>query len=101
MTALVKYDTWYDHASCKDYDHTVFFPEIKRGHPRGTSVKEAKNICAKCPVSHECFTTAFQNNEEYGIWAGVFFNRTAKTNKARNEERIKKDYIKFLKWKVR
>lgn len=30
----------------------------------------ARAVCARCPVSRDCFISSFQNDERHGIWAG-------------------------------
>lgn len=100
MTVLTNGDDWYDHASCRQYSHKLFFPEVGRGNSTGKAFKKARSICATCPVSSMCFTTALKNNEEYGIWGGVNFSRKCVGSAKQNIERIKKDYIAFIKWKI-
>ena len=41
---------WRDQAACKGMNPTVFFPE--RNNPN--AVKQAKTVCARCPVSTQC-----------------------------------------------
>ena len=52
-------------ALCAETDPEAFFPE------KGESTREAKNICAKCPLLDTCLQYAFDNGEQYGIWGGM------------------------------
>jgi WhiB family redox-sensing transcriptional regulator len=55
---------WHTHARCKGQQH-LFFNEAS-----ASAVKQAKQICAMCPVRRPCLTFATAN-EEYGVWAGT------------------------------
>ncbi len=56
---------WHKHGACRGSDPNLFFPE------RGESVKEAKAVCARCPVRPECLEYALANQEKFGIWGGL------------------------------
>lgn len=56
---------WQFHAACLGSDPDLFFPE------RGESTKEAKAICATCPVKAECMEYATSGVEKFGIWGGT------------------------------
>jgi WhiB family redox-sensing transcriptional regulator len=56
---------WQDQASCLGMDPDLFFPE------RGASTREAKAICAACPVRVDCLEYALANAEKFGIWGGL------------------------------
>ena len=56
---------WRDQAACKGMNPTVFFPE--RNNPN--AVKQAKTVCATCPVSTQCGEAG--QTEQTGIWGGV------------------------------
>jgi hypothetical protein len=47
---------WMDHGACVGANAALFFP------PRGTTapIKEAKAICADCPVRHDCLEWAIE-----------------------------------------
>ena len=68
---------WQKLAICKGTDNSLFY-----GNENGTIAvaiaRKAKQICDKCPVSYDCLTFAFENDEQYGIWGGL----TAKERKA-------------------
>lgn len=52
-------------AECRDLDPDIFFPE------RGTSVKEAKAVCAECSIRLNCLEHALDHGEKFGIWGGT------------------------------
>lgn len=56
---------WMLEAKCLDADPEAFFPE------KGGSTREAKRICAVCPVRDECLDYALANDERFGIWGGL------------------------------
>jgi WhiB family transcriptional regulator, redox-sensing transcriptional regulator len=56
---------WMLEARCLDADPEAFFPE------KGGSTREAKRICAACPVREECLDYALTHDERFGIWGGL------------------------------
>lgn len=56
---------WAELASCKKLDKSIFFPSDRGG------IKEAKRICATCPVSAECLQYATDNKIAFGVWGGL------------------------------
>jgi WhiB family redox-sensing transcriptional regulator len=56
---------WASEAKCLNADPDVFFPE------KGGSTREAKRICAECPVRVECLEYALEEDERFGIWGGM------------------------------
>lgn len=63
----VEYGTpaWYELALCAQTDPEAFFPE------KGGSTREAKRVCASCPVAKRCLEYALENDERFGIWGGL------------------------------
>lgn len=55
---------WMLDAKCLDADPEAFFPE------KGGSTREAKRICAACPVREDCLDHALLQEERFGIWGG-------------------------------
>lgn len=56
---------WKDDAACRHAtDPSIFFPKP------GDSVREAKAICAGCPVRSECLDYALRLGE-HGIWGST------------------------------
>ena len=56
---------WQERALCAQTDPEAFFPE------KGGSTREAKRICADCPVADPCLEYALGNDERFGIWGGL------------------------------
>ena len=56
---------WAPEAKCLQADPDTFFPE------KGGSTREAKRICAECPVRSECLEHALEHDERFGIWGGL------------------------------
>ena len=58
--------TWQQHAACVNCAGEVdFFPA------RGESVRDAKAICAVCPVKRECLDFALRLKVAHGVWGGL------------------------------
>ena len=61
---------WQQRAACRGMGPAMFFPES------GVVGSEASTVCARCPVTRECFAYATEAAAT-GIWGGVPF-RTRK-----------------------
>lgn len=57
--------TWQDDALCAQTYPDAFFPD------KGGSTREAKQVCAACPVSAKCLEYALTHDERFGIWGGA------------------------------
>lgn len=56
---------WRDDATCGQIGGDLWFPE------KGNKAKEAREICADCPVIAECLRFALNDPTiHHGIWAG-------------------------------
>lgn len=71
---------WEKDAACRDSDPNMFFPE------RGSSTREAKAVCAICPVRDECLDYALMNGEKFGIWGGTSERERRRIRKIRTIE---------------
>lgn len=56
---------WQDDAACAETDPEAFSPN------KGGSTREAKTVCAVCPVVAECLEYALANGERFGVWGGL------------------------------
>ncbi|APD18216.1 WhiB family transcription factor [Mycobacterium phage Hammy] len=66
MNALTLPEDWEADALCAQVDPELFFPN------KGQSTKEAKRICAACPVLEKCRERALSfDGEVFGIWGGT------------------------------
>ena len=67
--------SWYEFAACKTQGPDIFYADFTEPGSSGKKkTNEAKKICKHCPVSAECLTYAFNNDERYGVW-GSFSTR--------------------------
>lgn len=56
---------WQELGTCAQTDPDAFYPE------KGGSVREAKAVCNRCPVTAECLDYAIRRDERYGVWGGT------------------------------
>lgn len=56
---------WTLDAVCASTDPEIFYPE------KGGSTREAKKVCAGCPVAAECLQYALDNQERFGVWGSL------------------------------
>ncbi|MEU3785218.1 WhiB family transcriptional regulator [Streptomyces sp900129855] len=63
---------WSDQAACRELeDRSIFFPE---DFPKGLVLlvtREAKAVCARCPVIEACRAAALERAEPNGVWGGL------------------------------
>ncbi len=64
-------DPWQNHGACKGKT-AVFFPDVT-GQPANNLVRQAKAICADCPVLAQCRSYAVTEGgaNEPGVWGGM------------------------------
>lgn len=58
-------EPWMRQANCMGVDPDLFFPD------RGSSTREAKEVCRGCVVREECLDYALAHVEKFGIWGGL------------------------------
>ncbi len=56
---------WMTGGVCAQVDPELWFPE------KGGSTREAKALCARCPVRPECLAYALAHDERFGVWGGA------------------------------
>lgn len=60
---------WMAYGLCHETDPEVFF---EQGHDtRPGWERQAKRICAGCPVRQECLDYALEHEEPFGVWGGL------------------------------
>lgn len=76
---LAPVEKWEHDAACRGMDPDIFHPN------KGQSPREAKRICAQCPVIAECFDRVMSFGcETFGVWAGTtLFDRRKITRDAK------------------
>jgi WhiB family redox-sensing transcriptional regulator len=63
---------WQDDAACRGRDVVLFFgPDGERQPEREIRERQAKAVCAACPVRTECLSYALGRPEKYGTWGGL------------------------------
>ncbi len=63
---------WQSQAACRGRDTANFYhPENERGPSRARRERQAKSICAQCPVVANCLRWALAAREPYGVWGGL------------------------------
>ena len=65
LLGLVASPGWWFAGLCAQTDPELFFPE------KGGSAREAKAVCARCPVRAQCLEYALAHDERYGVWGGL------------------------------
>ncbi len=60
---------WQESAACRHADTELFFPIGSGGHAEG-EMRQAKALCASCPVRQACLRYALITGQEFGIWGG-------------------------------
>ena len=70
MTLFDLFDdaAWKKRAACRGSGVDVFFPEKRNGQ---TTARQARAICAGCPVRETCLDYALKHHDHYGVWGGM------------------------------
>jgi WhiB family redox-sensing transcriptional regulator len=71
---------WQARANCMGVDPDLFFPE------RGSSTREAKEVCRGCVVRVDCLEFAIANGEKFGIWGGMSERERRRVRRARVQQ---------------
>lgn len=61
---------WREQAACTEHDTELFFP-IARTQGWMQQTREAKRVCASCPVREECLRWALDTGQRTGVWGGL------------------------------
>lgn len=74
-------------AACREVDPELWFPPPGR---TGTKIgKQAKAICAECPVRTACLQYALDSDQRDGIWGGMTERELAELRRARKRLAVK------------
>jgi WhiB family redox-sensing transcriptional regulator len=69
VTELPSFDflaqPWAPSARCAETDPEAFHPA------KGRSSRQAKAVCARCPVRHACLDWAMATDQRWGIWGAL------------------------------
>lgn len=63
-------EEWRERAACRGMDTEAFFPAQGEHH----LAREARNICAPCPVRKECLQYAIDQRIREGVFGGMTEN---------------------------
>jgi WhiB family redox-sensing transcriptional regulator len=63
-------DDWRLQGPCRDHDSELFFP-LGQSAQAKADTRQAKAICAGCPLSEGCLGYALANDIRHGIWGGT------------------------------
>jgi WhiB family redox-sensing transcriptional regulator len=64
---------WETRAACQNTGGASFYPTPHETSPqRAQREKDAKRICADCPVRVECLDYAINTQQPLGIWGGLY-----------------------------
>lgn len=66
-TRIVPRGNWVDLAACVGTDPDMWF----RDEHEATSYRQARQICAACPVRPECLAWALETKTEHGLFGGL------------------------------
>lgn len=62
--------SWYQYAACQGEDPELFFPVGESG-PAQLRLRQAKRVCASCPVQSLCLEWAILAGVDHGVWGGL------------------------------
>ncbi|WP_435110121.1 WhiB family transcriptional regulator [Nocardiopsis synnemataformans] len=82
---------WQDHAACKGDEDLFFAPDRERLDDQMNRIRDAKQICAACPVLSDCldYALSLPPIAQNGIWGGMTEDeRTWERNKRLRRERL-------------
>lgn len=60
---------WRDDAECRVEDPEMFFPTGSETAAQDR-IRQAKAVCARCPVTAECLTWALEMGLDNGVFGG-------------------------------
>ena len=66
-------EDWQVRAACRGHSAAIFFAptHFERKEARVARERQAKAVCAMCPVRKECLNYALRIHEPHGIWGGL------------------------------
>lgn len=75
---------WRESAACRHVDTELFFPVSRRGRA-AAEARQARAICARCPVREPCLSYALATRQAYGIWGGYDDEERRRLHRQRRE----------------
>jgi len=65
LRGIVASPGWMAAGLCRQRDPELFYPAT------GHSSRDARAVCARCPVRAQCLAYAIEHRERYGVWGGM------------------------------
>ncbi|MGI9063665.1 MAG: WhiB family transcriptional regulator [Pseudonocardiaceae bacterium] len=62
-TGVAVTENWRVRSACREDPDRLFVP--------GAAQREAKRVCAPCPVRARCLAEALDRRIEFGVWGGM------------------------------
>jgi WhiB family redox-sensing transcriptional regulator len=62
---------WWQSAACVEEDPELFFPVGAAGPAAQAQQVLAKEVCHRCPVTHQCLVYALDTGVTHGVWGGT------------------------------
>jgi len=65
---------WQLAGACRNEAEELFFGPVgvrEERREKSRRIREAKRVCARCPVWERCRGYALENEEEFGVWGGL------------------------------
>jgi WhiB family redox-sensing transcriptional regulator len=85
-------EDWRAEAACQEVDPELFFPVSVTG-PGRIQVREAKNVCATCPVIQDCLKWALESTPmPFGIWGGTTEEERARMPRLATRRYFRKEW---------
>lgn len=67
---------------CQVSDPEAWFPVYEQGE--NSDYRQAKKLCAICPVKNECLRYALAADEPFGVWGGLTPKERSRMRAAKN-----------------
>lgn len=85
---------WQERALCADLDPELFYPA------KGECAREAKAVCAQCPVRLQCLEYAIANDEKFGIFGGLSERERRVIRKERRSAALSRTIPNDILWRT-
>ena len=83
---------WFHLAVCRGMDTNLFYEKYESDPNIARNIDE---MCFSCPVQKLCYESGVNNNE-YGVWGGVFLN-SGSIDKSKNLHKKIEDWKRLKK----
>lgn len=69
----IQEEDWQLKAQCRGPSADLFFPpaHFEKKSEKEVRERQAKSICATCPVKDPCLQYSIQIREPHGVWGGL------------------------------